>query len=457
MHKKLFVVVSAFLIAWNVVLLVPLPTTAADTQPAVCANPTSEDIVQACKDYAVETARLKELQNQLSQQKAKSGALQSNVNAIISQINSTQSKIRDKISSIGKLSKEIGEKTKTINDLGNELDRERASMEQLIKRTNELDQKGAAYVVLSSESVTGFYQDLDDFLSIKQSLYASLDNIKKIRSLTEDQKEQLQDKQEQAKDAKNALETEKSKLTVSQKEAKVLLDTSKTEEQRVAATVAEQQKKVSAIESKLFSFAGGATKAIPFKEAYEYAKEAQAATGVRAAFILGTLKQESNLGANVGTCNRAGDPPSKSYTAMMHPTRDIPPFLRITKALGLNPDTTPVSCRIGTLGWGGAMGPAQFIPSTWEMYESKVAAALGKSTANPWIARDAIMASALLHKANGAAGGEAAERNAACRYYSGKSCSASKAGAGYGNSVMAQTRLIQADIDYLIQYGVSRR
>jgi septal ring factor EnvC (AmiA/AmiB activator) len=180
---------------------------AADTQPAVCVNPTSDDIAQACKDYAVETARLKELQNQLSQQKAKSGTLQSTVNGIISQINSTQTKIRDKINTIGTLSKQIGEKSKAINDLSAELDREHDSMAQLVKRTNELDQKGAAYVLLSTDSVTDFYQDLDDFMSIKQSLYASLDKIKQIKSLTEDQKEDLQNKQAQTLDAKNALDS----------------------------------------------------------------------------------------------------------------------------------------------------------------------------------------------------------------------------------------------------------
>lgn len=430
---------------------------AADPQPAVCANPTSEDIAQACRDFADESATLAKLQAQLAAQKAKSGSLQKDVNAIISQINSTQSKIRAKITTIGQLSAEISQKNKAINDLTAELDRERASMEQLIKKTAELDQKGAAYVLLSSDSVSDFYKDLDTFLSIKSALYASVNKVKEIKGLTEDQKEQLEDKQSQAVDAKNALQSEKNKLDVSQKQAKNLLDTSKSEEQRVASSVAEQQKKVAAIQSKLFTFAGGNTKAIPFAEAYKYAKEASASTGVRPAFILATLTQESSLGKNVGTCNRAGDPPSKSYTAMMNPTRDIPAFLRITAALGLNPETTPISCRIGTLGWGGGMGPAQFIPSTWEMYDDKVAAALGKSMANPWVAEDAIMASALLHKANGAVGGETNERNAACRYYSGKLCSASKAGAGYGNSVMALTRSIQADIDYLDTYGVSRR
>ncbi len=435
-----------------------VPTvTAAEAQPAVCANPTSEDIAQACRDFATESVKLKELQTQLATQKSKSGALQTNVNAIISQINSTQNKIKDKISSIGLLSQQIGEKQKAITSLSSELDREHASMQQLIKRTNEIDQKGAAFVVLSAQTVTDFYQDLDDFLAVKKSLYSSLDKIKNIRSSTQLQKNQLEDKQSQAKDAKNALESEKSKLATNQKDAKVLLDTSKTEEQRVASTVAEQQKKVAAIQSKLFSFAGGATKAIQFKDAYVYAQEASAATGVRPALILAILTQESNLGANVGTCNRAGDPPSKSWVNVMHPTRDQPAFKRITSALGIDPNTTPVSCPYGG-GYGGAMGPSQFIPSTWEMYQGKVAVALGKPSANPWIARDAIMATGMLMKANGAVGGEAGERNAACRYYSGRSCDGKKPlNSFYGNSVMALARTVQSDIDYLVQYGVSRR
>jgi membrane-bound lytic murein transglycosylase B len=331
-------------------------------------------------------------------------------------------------------------------------------MGQLLKRTNELDQKGAAYVLLSSASITNFYQDLDDFLSIKSSLYASVNKVKEIKALTQNEKQQLEDKQSQAVDAKNALQSEKNKLDMSQKQAKVLLDTSKTEEQRVASSVAEQQKKVAAIQSRLFSFAGGNTKAIPFAEAYQYAEAASQKTGVRTAFILAILTQESNLGKNVGTCNRAGDPPSKGWRNIMNPTRDQAAFQRITSSLGLNPDVTPVSCPIAGGGWGGAMGPAQFIPSTWETVDNEVANDLGVPIANPWRAQDAIMASAVYLKARGAVGSESNERNAACRYYSGRSCDGKRpANSFYGNNVMAIARSVQADIDYLKQYGISRR
>ena len=430
----------------------------SSSQPVICNNPTSAEIEQACKEYAIEAKKLAELNAQLNQQKQKTGVLQGSVNGLVSKINSAQAKIKSQITAIGNLSLQINQKSKAINDLEQELEREHASLEQLLKKTNEIDQKGSVYVVLSSQSVSDFYQDLDNFLSIKRSLYASVKKVQQIKSSTENQKEQLKNKQMQAVDAKASLEHQKKQIESSKQEAQKLLSVSQNEQKQIQAITDEQKKKVAVIESKLFSFAGGATKAIPFKDAYEYAKDASKITGVRPAFILAILTQESRLGANVGTCNRAGDPPSKSWTNVMHPTRDQPAFKRITSALGLNPDITPVSCPIPGGGWGGAMGPAQFIPSTWEAVQAKVAANLGKSSANPWIAVDAIMASATYLRDRGGIGGEANERNAACRYYSGRACDGKKpANSFYGNSVMALARTIQADIDYLMQYGVSRR
>ncbi|MEO5645950.1 MAG: lytic murein transglycosylase [Candidatus Paceibacterota bacterium] len=469
MYKKLTILFLALLLPVTFVPLFTITSVDAQSaQPAVCNNPTNADIVQACADYAAENKVLAQLQAQLASQKAKSGSLQKNVNTLVSQITSTQSKISGEISTINSLSLQIGQKQKAIGDLNSELDRQHASMSQLITRTDEIDQKGAEYVMLSADSVSSFYKDLDDFFSIKQSLYGALTRVKQIRSATETQEQQLQDKQSQALDAKDALLSQKSQLANNQKQVQTLLNTSKSAEQQQAAMVSDQQKKVAAIQSKLFSFAGGATSSIPFSLAYDYATAASNATGVRAAFILAILTQESSLGKNVGTCNRAGDPVSKGYRNIMpgpdakasgkSSRDDQSAFLRITSALGLNPETTPLSCPLGGGGWGGAMGPAQFIPTTWELIAPRVASALGKSAANPWSARDAIMASAVYLKDRGAIGGETNERNAACKYYSGRSCDGkSPANSFYGNNVMSLARNIQADIDYLVQYGVSKR
>jgi membrane-bound lytic murein transglycosylase B len=466
--KNIFALLLTLLIPLTFVPLFAAPVDAQTATPAVCTNPSSADIAQACADYAAENKVLAQLQSQLASQKAKSGSLQQNVNKLVSQITSTQSKISGEISTINTLSLEITQKQKAVGDLNSQLDRENASLAQLITRTDELDQKGAVYVLLSASSISDFYQDLDDFFSIKQSLYSTLNYVKQIKSTTETQEQQLQDKQSQALDAKNALQQQKSQLASSQAQVQTLLNSSKSQEQTEAALVSQQQAKVAAIESKLFSFAGGATSAIPFSQAYAYATSAQNVTNVPAAFTLAILTQESNLGKNVGTCNRAGDPASKSYTNIMPgPAQkasgassrdDQTAFLKITSSLGLDPNTTPVSCPIAGGGWGGAMGPAQFIPTTWLLIAPRVASALGESAANPWNARDAIMASALYLSDRGATTDPTAERNAACKYYSGRACDGkSPPNSSYGNSVMTLTRSIQSDIDYLVQYGVSRR
>jgi len=409
-------------------------------------------------------AELAELQKEIAQKEAvlkeqqgKTGSLKKDVSILSAQIDSAKLKIKQKTLAIGNLTKDISAKGKAINDLQSEIEREHDSIAQLIKKTNEIDRKGTAYVVLSPDSITDFYKDLDDFLAVKQSLYASVNRVKKIKELTEDQKDQLQDKKSQEEDAKNAIDSQKKLVEKSEAEKKQLLQLSQSKEKEYQAVLAERQKRVTDIKNKLFSFAGG-NKAIPFQEAYTLATAASEKTGVRTAFILAILTQESNLGKNVGTCNRAGDPPSKSWLNIMKPTRDIEPFRRITAALGLDPNITPVSCPIAGGGYGGAMGPAQFIPSTWEVVANRVGALLGVSVPNPWIPRDAIMASALYLKDRGAVGGESAERNAACKYYSGRSCDGKKPyNSFYGNSVMSISRTIQSDIDYLIQYGVSRR
>lgn len=454
MMRKAFIFILIFLIA----------SPMSFTGSSLVNNVVSAQVTSA-EERAVLEAELRALEQEIKEKEAilksqqqKTGTLKKDVALLTSQIETAKLKIRAKTIAINKLGQEINQKSKAINDLESEIGRERSSMAQLIKKTNEIDQKGATYVLLSADSVSDFYQDLDDFLSVKQSLYASVNKIKQIKSLTEDQKEQLESKKEDELDAKSSLDYQKKLVEQTEKEKKTLLQISQSKEQEYQAVLKERQKKVTEIRNKLFSFAGGSTKAIPFAEAYEYAESASAKTGVRTAFILAILTQESNLGKNVGTCNRAGDPPSKSWKNVMSPTRDQAPFKRITEALGLNPDTTPVSCPIAGGGWGGAMGPAQFIPSTWETVADEVASDLGVSIANPWRAKDAIMASAVYLKRRGAVGGESNERNAACRYYSGRSCDGKRpANSFYGNNVMAIARSVQSDIDYLKQYGVSRR
>ncbi len=154
---------------------------------------------------------------------------------------------------------------------------------------------------------------------------------------------------------------------------------------------------------------------VTFDTAYQIARWAEEKTGVRAAFLLAILTQESDLGRNIGSCH---------WKDVMNPNRDKEPFQRICRELGRDPEATLVSCKMhdkngNRSGWGGAMGPAQFLPSTWVDYGSLVTTYTGKAPADPWDLRDAFVAAALKLREDGANGTRQGEWDAAMTYFSG--------------------------------------
>jgi membrane-bound lytic murein transglycosylase B len=193
----------------------------------------------------------------------------------------------------------------------------------------------------------------------------------------------------------------------------------------------------------------------------KYANLASNKTGVRPALILAILTQESDLGKNQGSClvnnidtgDGAGKNTGTLFEQVMKAPRDTVPFKDITDRLGKDWKMTPVSCPPGTKwtksrGYGGGMGPSQFIPSTWELFKNKLGSNLGidANSVNPWNPEHAILATAVYMADLGAAGGSySAERNAACRYYSGAACSPGRKPANvfYGDQVMAKAENIQ--------------
>lgn len=196
------------------------------------------------------------------------------------------------------------------------------------------------------------------------------------------------------------------------------------------------------------------------KDLYELASWAgTTAGGVRPALILGLIEVESALGTNVGQCNCAGQPvcrhPGLSYKQVMKDNQWAA-FEAITKELGLNINTTPVSCYIGggKVQWGGAMGPAQFMPNTWLRagYKQRVENITGVSPANPWRARDAFLAAALyLADWNATTQTRSSEIGAVTAYLCGTSQMTTRCrragGEGYRNLVMRKANWWQQQIN----------
>ena len=416
-----------------------------------CLNLTVSS-VQADKDYCkVELtkieAELTELLNKQKEQQKNTGTLKGDVNYLTSQINALKTKIKSRALVIASLKVSISEKSSQIESLEEKIDSQYESLAQLLRNTNDFDNENLVHLLLSDNNLSSFYSDIESYSSLKQAIKTSVDDIKGVKTETEVEKKELEIKRNAETDAKIELETTQKKVVKTESEKKQLLSISQKQEEAYKKLAAEKKAKADKIRTALFALRD--TKAIPFGTAFEYAKAAGAKTGVRPAFLLAILTQETNLGANVGTCNRTTDPVSKSWENIMKPERDIEPFKRITDALGIPREGTPLSCPSGG-GWGGAMGPSQFIPSTWELYAKKVASGLGISgMPNPWDPKHAFMASSIyLGELGASKGGYTAERTAALKYYAGSNWN-KKTNAFYGNNVMKHATRIQADIDLL--------
>lgn len=380
-------------------------------------------------------------------------SLERDVAILDAQIDRAKLSIKARNLVIQGLTRDIQRKEGTIVGLDEKILRERESLAAILRESNEISDTSLVLVALSRDTLSDFFADLDAFESVERRMFESFQVIEHSKQVTREEKEDLEDKREQEVSLRTLQELEKKKIEAQEAEKQRILKATKGDEAAYQALIATKQKSAAQIRAELFALRGSA--AIPFGQALEYAEAASRQTGVRAAFILGIIAEESNLGENVGT---------GSWRVDMHPTRDQPVFAAITAHLGLNPDTMPVSKK-PWYGYGGAMGPAQFIPSTWVLYagykkqdgawayhasEDRIGKLTGNKPPNPWDPKDAFMASALLLKDNGAArGGTSAERLAALRYLAGWANATKPSYAFYGNEVMELAAKYQAMIDVL--------
>lgn len=383
-------------------------------------------------------------------------SLERDVSILRAQISKAELAIRQRNLSIEKIVDDIQDRESAVEALDEKLRREKASLGQLIRKTNEIDELSFAEMILGNDDLSTIFSDLDTFEVVKVSLSNSFELIADTRTAIENQKEILLEKRSEEEELRQIQVLEKQKVESRKQQTDEILTVTKGEEAVYQEIIKEKEQSAAEIRSALFSLRD--TAAIPFGDAYDFAKEASAKTGVRPALILGILKQETNLGENVGQCLLTNSPnkgdgkganTGRPFDQVMKGSRDVDPFMEITAELGLDPYSQVVSCPPG-YGFGGAMGPSQFIPSTWMLYKDRLARTTGENPPNPWNPRTAIFATGLLMADNGAdKGTRAAERLAALRYFAGWVNATKPAYAFYGDSVMELADEMQRQIDIL--------
>ncbi len=382
--------------------------------------------------------QMDEYENKISEYKKQGNTLQSEIKKMNDKIAKINLQIKAITLTLQKINRELDETQTQIVTTESKIDSKKKIIAKILQDIYEQEDQGAITLLLAHNQISDFFNEVSRLSSIQDRLRINVEELSGLHMQLSDQKESLALEKVDVVSLKAYQEAQAQTAKKTKEEKDNLLKVTKGKESEYKKVLAETQKTATQIRNRLFELIGGG--ALKFEEAYKYAKFAESKTGVRAALILAVLDRESALGRNVGQCY---------YKDAMHPTRDIPIFLEIMKELGLNPDTMKVSCPIVSDGaYGGAIGPAQFLPSTWEKYKDQIAAMTGNNPPSPWRNEDAFMATALYLKGAGADGGSiSAERAAAAKDYAGTRWRNYLW--TYGERVISRAQQFQQDINTL--------
>lgn len=397
---------------------------------------------------------LKKIDQDISKTEKEKKTLQRQISLLKQKINKLNIQIQQSNMMIRDLEIQIFDTESSIEQTSLKISNSQEKLSNILRSVYEEDQKSLIEIFLSEKKLSDFFNNLIYLENLSAKSKDLLKNIKDLKFYLENQRISLDEEKIDLEKVVKIQLLQKQESERTKKDQEGYLKLTESQYQKMLKDREETQKRASEIRARIFELIG-IPEAPTFGEAYELAKEIEKTTGIRPAFLLAILTQESNMGKNVGQCylknKDTGDgirvATGAKITKVMKPSRDVSPFLSITQELGRDPYNTPVSCPIPSVGgYGGAMGPAQFIPSTWIGYRERVKAATGKP-GDPWSIQDAFLAAAFYLTDYGAAKKTTtAERNAALIYFSGSTSSRYRF---YADSVLAIAKQYEEDIKEL--------
>ncbi|MFZ3057467.1 MAG: hypothetical protein WA092_00210 [Minisyncoccales bacterium] len=421
-----------------------------------------QSLLNQCQTYFEE--KKKEIESDITKTSAEKNTLKNQITTLTKKIKDLDYQIYQSNLSIKSLGFQIVDTTKSITETEKEIDLQKEKIGLILQAVADEDKKSFIEVLIESKTISDFFDNLVYLETLNVKNQELLDYFQKLQETLENQKVSLEEDKGETESLLKLQSIQKTESAATKATKDQLYTLTEAQYQAQLKEKEDIAKKTAEIAARLIQMTGLAEdqKAPTFGEALALAKQIGEAVGVRPAFLLAIISQESAIGRNVGQCyvtdakTGAGKYSNGSLISrIMHPTRDLPVFLEIINKSGRVMEKTPVSCWINdcvsqyagrlyhckayvsetgaitcaksgyvAYGFGGAMGPAQFIPSTWKLYEEKVKTQTGKSYADPWNINDAFSAAALYLKALGG-GTQAGEYKAASKYYGGSSAYAS--------------------------------
>lgn len=412
-----------------------------------------QDILEKCENYLGDLQGQYEDDIERTEQEKQNLAnqiatLENRMTQLDQQIQQSEMRVRN-------LGVEIQGTQESIRKMNERIEVSKDHLAEVLKTVNREDEKTILEILIQDGDLSGFFNQITSLETLSTESKEILKEIRDIRNSLETEEEKLAREKEEAQKAAERQVLQRSESEAARQEHAQLYNLTEQEYQEQMEQKEFITERAQEIMDRRLALVGLPESEVPsFGEALEVAKWVEERTGIRPAFLLAIITQESALGRNVGECyltdadTGAGKRISTgSYVGNLMATppqssrNDPEKFLKITDLLNLDPYETPVSCPF-QVGYGGAMGPAQFIPTTWWNQREDIKSKLGKEP-NPWKLQDSLLASAT-YLAN--LGGTQNERTAALRYYAGGNWN-NPQHAFYGDQVVKRIDCLQTFID----------
>ena len=459
--KRVFIVALVFASVFSLLFgfgLSPSRFAMAPTGNAIFAAENEEERKQL-------EAQLSELENQLKEQEAaldsykrQGKTLKSEIDRLNANVSKLNLQIKAVSLTIAQLDKNISTTQTEIHGTETDIGETKAVISKLLQNLYENDDTPAIQILLQNPKLSDFFGNLNSIIVVQDNLRGELQKIITLRNDLLDKKEALALQRKDAQAIKNYQDSQRAAIQKNKTDKDSLLKVTKGQESKYQELVATTKKTAAEIRNRIFRLLGGGE--LPFGEAVKIAKVAERALGVRAALILAVLTQESAIngviGGNLGRCYY--NTPWKNGSGTVMSNTQKPYYLATLAELGstFDPNTTPVSCPISSDGdYGGAMGPAQFMPKTWSGYKDRVGQVTGGKPASPFNNLDAFTATAL-YLSDGLEGCRAIyskifdqESCAAAKYYAGGNWRSYTRVGRYGYRVAERAADFENDIEVL--------
>ena len=334
-----------------------------------------------------------ELDDSISATQEESRTLERQVKIFNDEIRRRELEIRRLNLAVRQSELDIQAKIASIKELTGRIAANRAALGRNVATMYEYDQENILVVLAKNETLSDFFSSLDNIRNLQAQVEQLVGELKGTKKEFETQKEELEDFRVEQLSLRSLAEVERRAVQEKKTEKDRLLKLTKGKEAVFQQLLAAKKKDIAALKTQLFYIE---KTGISAEDALKYAELAARRAGIRTAFLLALLEVETGkqfeggvitAGTYLGTGNWKTD----MYDCYLRLGRRSAAeaqknaFFAITAKLGLDPDRMPVSRR-PSYGWGGALGPAQFIPPTWLLFEHRA----------PLVSLDPILFSLLL-------------------------------------------------------------